>query len=200
MTKHVYSVCRTGCYHLRNINSSIPLSRCSEKICARNMKNRLLHFFTSWPANDTTCERLQNTCARIITRTSRRAHITPVRKELHWLPVHCRIQYKILSNTFRTHHEAPEYFSGLLSVYRPTRSMRSESTFSLTVPRTRITHVDRTFTNEAATLWNSLPPDIRNPDNCIIFQQQWNTYLFRQEKIGERTLRLPALISFKYYY
>ena len=44
-------------------------------------------------------QRLQIACAHVITRTGRRSHITPVLKELHWLPVHRRIQYKILSHT-----------------------------------------------------------------------------------------------------
>ena len=127
-------------------------------------------------------QRLLDTCACIITRTIRRVHITPVLKELHWLSVHCRIQHKILSHTFRAiHHQTPEYTSGLLSVYRPTRSLRSESTFSLTGPGTRrTTYGDRKFTNAAATLWNSLPPDIRNSDNCASFQRQLKTCLFRQ--------------------
>ena len=32
-------------------------------------------------------QNVQNTAARIITRTSRYSHITPVLKELHWVPV-----------------------------------------------------------------------------------------------------------------
>jgi len=32
-------------------------------------------------------QRLQNTAARIVTRTVRHNHITPVLKKLHWLPV-----------------------------------------------------------------------------------------------------------------
>ena len=42
-------------------------------------------------------QRIQNMAARVITFTPRRDHITPVLKDLHWLPVKCRTEYKILS-------------------------------------------------------------------------------------------------------
>ena len=41
-------------------------------------------------------QRVQNIAARLITGSSRRDHITPVLKNLHWLPVKLRITFKIL--------------------------------------------------------------------------------------------------------
>ena len=136
------------------------------------------------PANQLAkMQRLQNACLRVITRTGRRSHITPVLKELHCLTVHPRIQYTILSHThLAIHHQSPVYLSDLLSVYRPTRSLRSESTILLTVPRTRtVTYGDRTFTKAAATLWNSLRVNIRYSDSGIKFQLK--TFLFRQQYV-----------------
>ena len=46
-------------------------------------------------------QRIQNAAARIITRTSRLAHITPVLFSLHWLPVCQRIKFKVLVIVFR---------------------------------------------------------------------------------------------------
>ena len=42
-----------------------------------------------------TLHRVQNTAAHIVTRTSHYSHITPVLKDLHWLPIHHRVQVKI---------------------------------------------------------------------------------------------------------
>ena len=119
----------------------------------------------------------------MITRNSRRSHITPVLKELRWLPVHRRIQYKIMSQTFRViHHQAPDYLSDLLSIHWPTRSLRSECTISLTVPRTRTaTYGDRTFAKAASTLWNYLPANIRNSNSCASFERQLKAFLFLEE-------------------
>ena len=55
-------------------------------------------------------QRSQNTAARIITKTSRYRHITPVLKELHLLTLKYRIQYKTLTFTYKAlHDQSPDY-------------------------------------------------------------------------------------------
>ena len=39
---------------------------------------------------------IQNTAARVVTHARKFDHITPVLKQLHWLPVRYRIVFKIL--------------------------------------------------------------------------------------------------------
>jgi len=59
-------------------------------------------------------QRIQNTAARIVTRTSRRSHITPILKDLHWLPVKYRVKFKILMHMYKALHEqAPRYISDM---------------------------------------------------------------------------------------
>lgn len=60
-------------------------------------KKRILHL-----------QLLQNSAARVLTRTRRRAHITLVLKSLHWLPVSFRIAFKVLLMVFK-------YLNGLAS-------------------------------------------------------------------------------------
>ena len=53
-------------------------------------------------------------------------HITPLLKSLHWLPVHLRIHYKILSLCYKSlNNSAPCYLSNALHLYIPSRSLRS---------------------------------------------------------------------------
>ena len=60
-------------------------------------------------------QRVQNAAARLLTSTRKYDHITPVLRELHWLPVKYRIQFKILLLTFKAiHGMAPDYISRLL--------------------------------------------------------------------------------------
>ena len=55
-------------------------------------------------------QNVQNTAARLVTRTSRYTHITPILKQLHWLPIQHRTKYKILTHTFKVlHDELPTY-------------------------------------------------------------------------------------------
>ena len=51
-----------------------------------------------------------NSAARLITLTSRFEHISPILKQLHWLPIHKQCQFKILVFVFKAlHTSAPIY-------------------------------------------------------------------------------------------
>ena len=56
-------------------------------------------------------ELVKNSAARLLTGTSRLAHITPVLRELPWLPVARRITYKVLCLVYNALHDvsAPAY-------------------------------------------------------------------------------------------
>ena len=130
MTQHVNSICRTGYYHLRNIGRICRyLSHDTAKTLVHALLTSIIDYCNSLlhglPLTQfVRIQHLQKTCARIFTRISYCALIIPILKALHWLPVHCLIQYTILFHTFRTiHHKASEYLSGLLSVYRPEHSL-----------------------------------------------------------------------------
>lgn len=47
---------------------------------------------------------VQNSAARLLTGTSMHDNITPVLRQLHWLPVAERINYKTLLLTFKSPH------------------------------------------------------------------------------------------------
>ena len=60
-------------------------------------------------------QHIQNAAARLVTLTRKSSHITPVLKELHWLPVGYRIVYKLLLIVFKSlNNLAPEYITCLL--------------------------------------------------------------------------------------
>ena len=76
--------------------------------------------------NITPLQLLQNSAARVLTKTRKRAHITPILKSLHWLPVCFRIDFKILLLVFKALNGlSPSYLSDLLLNYEPSRTLRS---------------------------------------------------------------------------
>ena len=99
-------------------------------------------------------QRVQKAAARVITKTAKYEHISPVLMELHWLPVEMRIQYKILLYTHKAiHGDSPQYIKDLVKVKAPTRSLRSSSAIQLCMPHTNTrTYGDRSFRTAAATL------------------------------------------------
>ena len=102
----------------------------------------------------------------VIFMKSKYCHITLLLKELHWLPVTFRIQFKVILITFKVVHDmAPSHISGLLRVRQNTKySFRSNNKILLTPPlkKSAATTGDRSSTMAAPILWNSLPLESRN--------------------------------------
>lgn len=128
-------------------------------------------------------QRVQNACARMIMRRSKREHVTPLFKELHWLPVHARIEHKIIMLTFKCLHGlAPSYLADLVTVYDPQRSLRSADKCMLSQPPPGKKYCkNRSFSYAAPLLWNQLPLPLRMTDNLEHFKKALKTHLFLRE-------------------
>ena len=125
-------------------------------------------------------QRLQNSAARLVTRSSRREHITPLLHKLHWLSVDKRITFKLALLTYNALHDiGPSYLCELLTVYRPTRTLRSSDQSLLVEPPFRtICYGQKAFVNAAPRIWNSLPVHIRECTTKDTFKSNLKTYLF----------------------
>jgi hypothetical protein len=131
----------------------------------------------------TKLQKVQNSAARLVLKARKRDHATPLLKTLHWLPVQARINYKLCTLCFNFFSgSSPAYFSQLLSVYSPSRQLRSSSdSRTLAVPRVRSkTFGERTFSFNAAKQWNSLPVQLRHSSSLASFKRGLKTYLFKQ--------------------
>ena len=126
-------------------------------------------------------QRVQNLAARIVTYTAKYDKITPVLRDLHWLPVCRRIEFKTLLYVYKIlHREAPEYLQDLVSVYKPSRSLRSATSLSLVIPRTSTsTYGNMLFPTTSSTLWNQLPVNIKQAPTSTNFKKQLKTHIFK---------------------
>lgn len=108
--------------------------------------------------------------------------ITPILKDLHWLPVHLRINFKIALFCFKALNGlAPVYIEDLLTPHVPTRSLRSSNKNLLVEPKTRLkTYGDRAFSHSGPRIWNSIPLEIRNSSSVTLFKSRLKTYYFKQ--------------------
>ena len=121
--------------------------------------------------------------ARVITRTRKFDSITPFLKELHWLPVHKRIIFKLLVLTYRSiRGTAPQYLSSLLHSHQPPRTLRSAASQALlTVDRTRLdTYGSRAFSVAGPAFCNELPHAIKCAETLSSFMSQLKKHLFCQ--------------------
>ncbi len=121
----------------------------------------------------------ENAAARVLTRSRKYDHIAPILQSLHWLPIKFRISYKILLLTYKALNGlAPAYLTSLLSCYNPTRSLRSQNSGLLVVPRiAKYTKGGRAFSYLAPKLWNSLPDNIWGSDTLSLFKSWLKTSL-----------------------
>ena len=127
-------------------------------------------------------QRTMNSAARLITGIKKYEHISDALRNLHWLPIECRIKFKILLTVYKSLNGlAPDYLSALIDVRRPTRSLRSSDKLLLNVPKINtVTYGQRAFSYVAATLWNSIPDNIRNSVTVEIFKTRLKTFLFKE--------------------
>jgi len=120
--------------------------------------------------------------ARLILGGRKYYHVTPLLKELHWLPVEQRIIFKILLLTFKALKSlCPSYISDLLQTYKPTRSLRSSSKNLLVISRSKLkSYGDRAFSAYAPKLWNDIPETIKYSKILNSFKRDLKTYLFKR--------------------
>ena len=186
MAAHVQQVCKTSFFHLRNISSirsSLTKSACE----------RLVHAFISSRIDSCNSllinipavllvklQRIQNTAARVILKKPKRHSATELLKELHWLPVKQRIDFKVACLVFKcVTGEAPSYLSCLVTPYVSNRELRSVDQNLLTQPRVSLkSYGERCFMFYGPKLWNSLPSNLRHCDSYPCFKRLLKTHLF----------------------
>ena len=140
--------------------------------------NSLLHKLPKTLLNR--LQMIQNNSARLISMKRKYDSIEPVLKDLHWLPIEFRIQYKINLLTFKClNNLAPFYLRDLLEPYVPGRSLRSTDKNLLTEKRSRTIVGDRAFSVCAPVLWNGLPFQLRATTSIIHFKSLLKTHYFR---------------------
>ena len=189
---HITAICRSTYFHIRNIGkirNLLSYNACSAIIhalisCRLDYCNSLLY---NVPTHKTDrLQRLQNQCARILTKSPRREHITPVLKSLHWLKIQDRITYKILMLTYKSYYNiAPTYLCELISRRESSVNTRlgSDQHQLIMPPISKDcsnTFLDRSFIYAAPCEWNKLSECIRT-SSFDSFRKSVKTMLFTQQ-------------------
>lgn len=188
MNDHIAYMCKGAWHHLRQIGQirNYLDSSAATTLMHSFVSSRLDNFngllFGVPKQHLGKLQRIQNAAARVVTRTKKGEHITPILRELHWLPVAKRVEYKILLLTYKAlHGMAPSYIADLLTVSKKSRCVRSNSMLMLDIPRTKsVRYGDRAFSFSAPTLWNKLPHELKEASTTDSFKSQLKTLLFKE--------------------
>ena len=190
MDKQVGSICRKGFYHLRRIGKlrkfitpdallSVMHAYVSSQL---DCNNALLQGISGKLLGK--IQLVQNSAARMITRSRRSSPATPDLIKLHWLPIRQRISFKTLILTFKCiSGDAPVYLRDLIKVKVPERNLRSSEAIQLQppsdFPRTK-RYGERAFMHSAPCLWNALPRNIRKCNLLSSFKKKLKMHLFKK--------------------
>jgi len=130
--QHVSDVCSSANFHLRairHIRSRIDKDTASTIVCSLigsklDYCNAVLAGISDY--NIMRLQRVQNSAAKIVYNVKGRCSASALLRELHWLPVAQRIDYKIGLMSFKilANHQ-PSYLTPLLIQHHPPRQLLS---------------------------------------------------------------------------
>ena len=189
MREHVSRTARTCFYHLRRLRSV-------RRQLGRDVTARLVSAFVlsrldycnavlaELPATTLApLQRVLHAAARLILELRPRDHVTPALRDLHWLPLKQRIDYKLCLLVHKASTgQAPAYLSDLLSAAAadPSKTALRSSESGDYIPRRTYRKLgDRAFSVSAPRAWNRLPTDLKFIRSTTTFKHQLKTFLFR---------------------
>ena len=122
----------------------------------------------------------QNCSARLIFKTSKCTHVSPLLAKLHWLQIAQRTDYAISSLHCDVSDTAPLYLSDLLCLYIPSRSLHSSADTCIFRISTRKKKFQRqcAFSHLSSVTWNKLPYSVRHAQTQSQFKTKLKTTLF----------------------
>ena len=183
---------RQKCYmNLRNIGRiGNKLSFALKVQLVHSMVHSILDYSNASYGNLTATQlnklqKVQNSGVRFIYGLygkEKRRHIGPFLKELHFLPIHYRIRFKIAIMVFKSlNNIGPDYISDMISIraekFHGVR--RNEDPFLLNVPPPpRYNKTNGAFSLSAPEIWNNLPYGIRSTNDLGLFKKVLKTHYF----------------------
>ena len=188
MREHVCKITQTCFYHLRRLRSV-------RHQLGRDVTARLVSAFVfsrldycnavleGLPASTLALlQRVIHAAARLVLQLRPRDHVTTALRDLHWLPITQRIDYKLcmLIHKVSVGH-APLYLTNLLTAYAAVPSkaaLRAYTSGDYVVPRTRLKLGERAFSVAAPLAWNRLPTTLKLVRCTDTFKRKLKTVLY----------------------
>ena len=123
-------------------------------------------------------QKVQDFACRIITGKRQFDHITPVLKELRWLPVTSFLKYTLKVLSFKcVKGLAPRYLCHRFKTRDCIHDHNTRYKKNLKIPAYKSSSGQCTFLCRIMSFWNSLPHEIRERDNPSIFKRHLKEFL-----------------------
>ena len=187
LTGHINAVFKATFFNIRALRHirSVPTEDMAKTVVCALVGSRLDYansiLYGVSGANIHKLQCMQNSITRVVQLSRSNTHAMDILKDLHWLPVRYRINFKITTLMYKVRSSSqPVYLSSLISDYAPIRSLRSTGPHILHTPRVKTVVGLRAFLSSAPQVWNSLPADIRECTTLLTFRRKLKTFYFNQ--------------------
>ena len=185
LNDHASKICKSINYNLYSIGKirkylDIPTA---EKMINCSITSRLDYcnslLYGAKSYNISQLQLCQNNAARMLSLRRKFDHITPVLKDLHWLPVEQRVEYKVLLLTYKAlHGKTVASISQLMSLYTSTRPPGIREQKSPQSAKMPFGFGRRCFAYAAPSLWFLLHTPVKRASSTDSFKSSLKTYLF----------------------
>ncbi|CAH3015487.1 unnamed protein product, partial [Porites evermanni] len=162
------------------IRNCIPTREKSRPAYSRDMKELL--FFTEVGVraaqeakrfaskNIELLQTVQNFAARIVSGTRKFDHVTPILKQLQWLPIVKQLEVRDATMVFKCLNGlAPPYLCQKFKTRSAVHNCNTRNRDRLHIPLCRTAAGQRAFTFRGQRLWNSLPDEFQSITNLDVF-------------------------------
>ena len=128
---------------------------------------------------------VMNKAIRFIFNLKYRTHVTPYYKQVHFLPIKCRIKYKACLIGFKIFNNiSPQYLRDDFEIFTVRQHMQSRRgvgrdnfMFCLNHDDTKSHQLTHCIKKE----WNALPLDLRTCPSLPLFKAKLKTFIFERE-------------------
>ena len=192
LKEHIKRKCKSALFNyfrLKSIRRFLTLDSCTELVISLvishlDYANGILIGIPKVDLNK--LQRVQNMSAKLILGKSKYDSVTECLRTLHWLPIHRRIEFKVLTLVHNCiYGDAPSYLKNLIVTKTASNyNLRSESdsNLSLRIPYcSKKTFAERSFSVAGPRMWNNLPVKLRQIESHQTFRKQLKTELFKRE-------------------
>jgi len=105
-------------------------------------------------------------------------------KQLHWLPIQARVQFKLCTLMHGIHNsQCPAHLSNAVQLVATTSTregLRSAATTNYATPRLWTKFGERAFSHAGPAAWNRLPEAVRQAQTQLHFKKLLKIFLFNE--------------------
>ena len=124
---------------------------------------------------------VQNFACHIVSGTRKFDHVTPILKQLRWLPVAKQLGYRSAIMDFKCiAGYAPKYLSSKFCKRLEISQRKTRNCDNLNIPFCELSTGQRSFHYRTVKLWNALETNLKNVDSLNSFKRQLKTHLLKQ--------------------